>query len=86
MELTGKTTLLFPPDLYGRLASLAEQRHSSAGELVREACRNQYSFSAATEAERLAAVKSMAAMKLPVGAPEEMKRQYVAPYKPLPGF
>ena len=84
MELTKKTTILFPPDLYGRMAKLAEQRHSSVGELVRDACRTQYPYSAATKAERLALVERMATMNLPVGTPEEMKREYVAELTPLP--
>ena len=76
MELTKKTTILFPPDLYKRLARLAEQRHSSVGELVREACRVQYSLS--TRTERLALVDQLARFSLPVGTPEEMERESVA--------
>jgi len=40
--LTKKTTILFSPDLYDRLARLAKQRRTSVGELVREACRAQF--------------------------------------------
>jgi hypothetical protein len=82
MELTKKATILFPPDLYGRLAKLAEQRHSSVGELVREACKSQYSLTSV--AERLALIHRMAAMNLPVGTPEEMERESVPPVEPLP--
>jgi hypothetical protein len=75
MELTTKTTILFPPDLYNRLAQLARQRDSSIGELVREACRVQYSLS--TTSERLAVVEQLASFSLPVGTPEEMERESV---------
>ena len=73
--LTKKTTILFPPDLYDRLASLAEQRHSSVGELVREACRVQYSLVRLTD--RLSLVDRLSALQLPVGTQEEMERESV---------
>ena len=74
-SLTKKTTILFPPDLYDRLASLAEQRHSSVGELVREACRVQYSLVRLTD--RLSLVDRLSALQLPVGTQEEMERESV---------
>lgn len=82
MELTKKTTILFPPDLYQRLASLADQRHSSVGELVREACRAQYSLT--SRADRLALVDRLGALSLPVGTVEEMERESVPGVGPLP--
>ena len=82
MELTKKTTILFPPDLYQRLASLADQRHSSVGELVREACRAQYSLT--SRADRLALVDCLGALSLPVGTVEEMERESVPAVGPLP--
>ena len=82
MELTKKTTILFPPDLYQRLASLADQRHSSVGELVREACRVQYSLT--SRADRLALVDRLGALSLPVGTVEEMERESVPAAGPLP--
>lgn len=82
MELTKKTTILFPPDLYQRLASLADQRHSSVGELVREACRAQYSLT--SRADRLAFVDRLGALSLPVGTVEEMERESVPAVGPLP--
>jgi len=82
MDLTKKTTILFPPALYDRLTRLAELRHSGVGELVREACRAQYSLS--TCEERLALVREMASLSLPVGTPEEMERESVAAVEPLP--
>jgi len=82
MELTKKTTILFPPDLYSHLARLADQRQSSVGELVREACRVQYCLS--TSAERLALVDQLASFSLPVGRPEEMERESVAAVDPVP--
>ena len=77
MNLTKKATILFPPELYNRLANLAEQRHSSVGELVREACRVQYSL--VSLKDRLSLVDRLGALQLPVGAPEEMERESVAP-------
>lgn len=80
--LIKKTTILFTPDLYNRLTRLAAQRHSSVGELVREACRKQYSLS--TRGERLALVDELASFSLPVGTPEEMERESVPAVEPLP--
>ena len=82
MELTKKTTILFPPDLYSHLARLADQRRSSVGELVREACRVQYCLS--TSLERLALVDQLAGLNLPVGTPEEMERESVAVVDAMP--
>jgi hypothetical protein len=82
MALTKKTTILFSPDLYSRLARLAEQRHTSVGELVRSACRAQYFLSSSSE--RLAMVDQLASFSLPVGTPEEMERESVAAVDPLP--
>ncbi len=81
MGLTKKTTISFPPDLYIRLASLAAQRNSSVGELVREACRVQYSLT--SRAERHSLVDRLAALSLPVGTVEEMKRESVPAIEPL---
>jgi len=75
--LTKKTTILFPPELYDRLANLAEQRRSSVGELVREACRVQYSL--VSSKDRLSLVDRLGALQLPVGTQEEMERESVAP-------
>ena len=81
-ELSKKTTILFPPDLYDQLAALARKRDSSVGELVRDACRRQYFRS--TRDERIAAVAQMASMNLPVGTPEEMELESVPRAEPLP--
>jgi hypothetical protein len=75
-RLTKKTTILFSPELYDRLANLAEQRRSSVGELVREACRVQYSL--VSLKDRLSLVDRLGALQLPVGTPEEMERESVA--------
>jgi hypothetical protein len=80
--LTKKTTILFSPDLYDRLARLAKQRRTSVGELVREACRAQYCLSSTSE--RLALVDQLASLSLPVGTPEEMERESVPAVDPLP--
>ncbi len=73
MELTKKTTILFPPDLHSQLAQLARQLGTSLGELVRRACEAQYGI--ASRDEKLAAVRQIEAMSLPVGEPEQMARE-----------
>lgn len=73
--LTKKTTILLPPELHARLARLAVQRGMSMGELIRSACEHQYGL-AGTESRRRA-VDSLASLGLPVGSPEDMKRESV---------
>lgn len=75
MELSKKTTILFPPDLHDRLLRLARQKGTSLGDLVRSACERQYGL--ASPEERVAAVEALAALDLPVGTPEEMARESV---------
>jgi hypothetical protein len=75
MELSKKTTILFPPQLYARLARLARRERTSVGELVRDACAQQYGLRPA--ADRLAAVRDLANLGLPVGTPEEMERESI---------
>ncbi|MBW2356506.1 MAG: hypothetical protein JRF23_07030 [Deltaproteobacteria bacterium] len=79
MELSKKTTILFPPELHQRLSAIAAQRGISLGELVRSACERHYAT--LTSETRVAAVCKLAAMKLPVGTPKEMKAEAVAPSK-----
>jgi len=79
MELSKKTTILFPPELHQRLSAIAAQRGISLGELVRSACERHYAT--LTSETRVAAVRKLAAMKLPVGTPKEMKAEAVAPSK-----
>lgn len=83
MELTKKTTILFSPELHRRLSRLAARRGVSLGELVREACEVRYGV-VGTETRR-AAVGALAALALPVGTPDAMKRESVpAPDDLLP--
>ena len=79
MELTKKTTILFSPELHRRLSILAARRGRSLGELVREACELQYGVVGSSA--QLEAVTALARLELPVGTPEELKRQSV----PSPG-
>ena len=75
MELSKKTTILFSPELHDRLSQLATQTGTSLGNLVRTACERQYGLP--TKEERLAAVASLAGLKLPVGTPGRLKREAV---------
>ena len=74
--ITKKTTILFPPSLHRRLTQLAEQKGTSLGELVRSACEREYGVAPA--GERLAAVRRMAELALPVASVRQMKRESVA--------
>lgn len=82
MELSKKTTILFPPELFDQLTRVAEQRRTSIGDLVRTACRERYCLP--DKAERLRLVGELGSLDLPVGTPGEMKRQSVPRVKPLP--
>jgi hypothetical protein len=73
MELSKKTTLLFPPDLHRQLTRVARQRGMSLGELVRRACEAQYGI--VSRESRLAAVRELEAMSLPVGDPDQLERE-----------
>lgn len=75
MELSKKTTILFPPELHERLSRLAARRGTSLGDLVRSACERHYALP--SREERLAAVRQLAAMRLPVAHPRRMKQQSV---------
>ncbi len=75
MELSKKTTILFPPELHERLARLAVARGTSLGDLVRTACERQYGL--VSREDRLAAARQIASLHLPVASPEEMARESV---------
>jgi hypothetical protein len=75
MELSKKTTVLFTPEQHRRLRRLAAQRGTSMGELVREACIEQYGL--VDRDARLEAVRELADLALPVGSPADMKRESV---------
>jgi predicted DNA-binding protein len=73
--LTKKTTILFPPGLHRRLTQLAESKGTSLGELVRSACEHEYGV--ASVEEKVAAVRRMVALRLPVASVDRMKRESV---------
>lgn len=75
MALTKKTLVLFSPELHRRLSRVAAERHTSLGELVRRACEKEYGES--SRDEKLAALKRLATLRLPVSTPEQMKRESV---------
>lgn len=76
MELSKKTTILLSPAAHERLTYLAERRGVSLGQLVREACVQQYGL--VDEDTQLAAVSALSAMSLPVGSARDMKRESVS--------
>lgn len=82
MELTKKTTILFPPSLFEHLVRTAKRRKASLGQLVREACEARYG--AVTEDERLAAVARLRSLSLPVSTPRRMKRESVPAARDTP--
>jgi predicted DNA-binding protein len=73
--LTKKTTILLSPELHKRLTRLAQQKGTSLGDLVRSACKHEYG--GATAEEKLAAVRRLANLKLPVSTVRRMKRESV---------
>ena len=75
MELNKKTTILFSSELHERLCKLAAQRRTSLGDLVCRACEKEYGY--VSREDRLAAVRSLAAKRLPVGSPQDMARASV---------
>jgi hypothetical protein len=76
MELNSKkTTILLPPRLHRNLAKIAKAQRTSIGDLVRRACLAQYGHFSVEE--RVRAAKAMAALSLPVGTPEQMKRESI---------
>lgn len=84
MELSKKTTILLPPDLHENLTRQAEREGTSLGELVRRACRAEYGLPSREERRR--ALDELVALKLPVGEPDQMKRESVpAPEALMPG-
>jgi hypothetical protein len=75
MELTKKTTILFPPSLHTHLVETAKQRGVSLGELVRAACEARYGL--VSSEERLGAAERLRRLSLPVESVQKMKRQSV---------
>ena len=72
MNLSKKTTILLPPDLHEQLTRQAEREGKSLGDLVLRVCRVEYG---STSEERRRALEELLAMDLPVGEPDEMKRE-----------
>ena len=75
MELNKKTTILLSERQHEWLSQLARQRGLSLGELIRTACEKHYGQPSGEE--RLAAVRQLGDLALPVDTPERMKRQSV---------
>lgn len=72
-----KTTILFSPSLHALLTRLAEERKTSIGELVRTACERQYRAGGPTVEEKLAALRRLTSLNLPVSDVATMKRESV---------
>ena len=73
MELSKKTTILLTEELHARLTGLAELEGVSLGELVRRACESQYGI--ISREDRVKAVRSLAALGLPVADVQTMTRE-----------
>jgi hypothetical protein len=69
---TRRAQILMDPEEYEQLERVARERRTSVGELVRVAVRKEYLTS---RDERMRAVERIAAMELPVGDWDEMKRE-----------
>ena len=70
MAFSKKTTILLSPEQHRRLTELATRRGTSLGSLVREAVTETYGLHDVDE--RLAAVRELVALDLPVGTVEQM--------------
>lgn len=80
MELSKKTTILFPPPLHEHLVRVAAREGVSLGELVRKACEERYGPAAGPARVEAAQIRSLS---LPVGSVAEMKVESVpAPKRP----
>ena len=75
MELTKKTTILFSSELHRRLTQIAEQPGTSLSDLVRRACEREYRR--ASLGEKMAAIRRMVLLGLPIAGVRRMKRQSV---------
>ena len=73
--LTKRVQVLLDPFQYQRLDEIARQRNRSVGALIREAIDRVYLQNGM--AERLEAVRALAAMQLPVAGWEQMERESV---------
>ena len=72
-QLTRRVQVLFSPQQYARLETIAKAQGTSVGALIRQAVEKLYLQS--DKAERLQAVRRMAAMQLPVADWEQMERE-----------
>jgi predicted DNA-binding ribbon-helix-helix protein len=72
-RLTKRVQVLLEPFQYQRLEEIARQRDRSVGALIREAIDQTYLQGAVKD--RLAAVRVLAAMQLPVADWEQMERE-----------
>lgn len=79
MELLKKTTILLTEEQHEQLTRLAKERRTSLGNLIREACVEEYGL--ASTRDRSVALGELAALSLPVGDVAAMKRESIAPPK-----
>jgi predicted DNA-binding protein len=79
MEMSKKTTILLSEEQHEQLTRLAKERGTSLGNLIREACVQEYGL--ASMRERSSAVAELVALSLPVGDVAAMKRESIAPPK-----
>lgn len=79
MELLKKTTILLTEEQHDQLTRLAKERRTSLGNLIREACVEEYGL--ASTRDRSEALGELAALSLPVGDVAAMKRESIVPSK-----
>lgn len=68
-----KTTILFNPVVYEKLARIAKERGESVAHLVRESAVQKYLLP--DQSTRIAALKALSSMNLPVSDWPEMERE-----------
>ena len=75
MALTKKTTILLSKPLERGLKRMAKARHTSMGQLIREACCKQYGIGMGDDA--LEALEELESLALPVDDVSTMKSELV---------
>ena len=73
-QLSKKTTILFPPDLFAALEKIAKEKKTSVGDLVRTAVKEQYQIN--SKASKMAIFDKMMKAEFPVWEWQEIEKDY----------